>query len=130
AFFVTRLRHALILRRRLYPGEESFRLVHGESDDLPGLIVDKYEDCLALQTLCLGIDRMKETIADALEEVLHPRCIVERNESSLREREGLPMKSGVLRGDAPPTVVIGEADLRFEVNLMGGQKTGFYFDQR
>ena len=130
AFFVTRLRHALILRKRLYPDYESFRVVHGESDDLPGLIVDKYEDCLALQTLCLGIDLMKETIADALEEVFHPRCIVERNESNLREREGLPMRSGVLRGEAPPAVTIREADLRFEVDLLGGQKTGFYFDQR
>ena len=130
AFFVARLRHAMILRKRLYPGHESFRLAHGESDDLPGLIVDKYEDCLALQTLCLGMDLMKETICDALEEVFKPRCIVERNESSLREREGLPPRSGVLRGTAPETVTIREADLRFEVDLLGGQKTGFYFDQR
>ena len=129
-FFVARLRHALILRKRLYPDLESFRLAHGESDDLPGLIVDKYEDCLVLQTLCLGIDHMKETICDALEEVFHPRCIVERNDSNLREREGLPMQSGVLRGEAPPAVTIREADLRFEVDLLGGQKTGFYFDQR
>ncbi len=130
AFFVSRLRHALLLRKRLYPDHQSFRLVHGESDDLPGLIVDKFEDCLSVQTLCLGIDLMKDMICDALEDVLHPRCIVERNESSLREREGLPMKSGVLRGDAPGKVVIREADLRFEVDLLAGQKTGFYFDQR
>lgn len=130
AFFVSRLRHALILRKRLYPDLESFRLVHGESDDLPGLIIDKYEDCLALQTLSLGIDRMKETVCEALEEVLRPSCIVERNESSLREREGLPMKRGVLRGTLPETVSIREGDLRFEVDLLGGQKTGFYFDQR
>ena len=129
-FFVSRLRHALLLRKRLYPDHESFRLVHGESDDLPGLIVDKFEDCLAVQTLCLGIDLMKEEICDALEDVLHPRCIVERNESNLREREGLPIKSGVLRGDAPAKIVIREADLKFEVDLLVGQKTGFYFDQR
>ena len=92
--------------------------------------MDKFEDCLAVQTLCLGIDLMKEEICDALEDVLHPRCIVERNESNLREREGLPIKSGVLRGDAPAKIVIREADLKFEVDLLVGQKTGFYFDQR
>lgn len=129
-FFVARLRHALMLRRRLYPDQESFRLVHGESDDLPGLILDKYGDFVTLQTVCLGIDLMKETIADALEEVLHPRGIVERNESSLREREGLPQRSGVLRGEIPARVRIREADLEFDVDLLGGQKTGFYFDQR
>jgi len=130
AFFVSRLRHAMLLRKRLYPGHESFRLVHGESDDLPGLIVDKYEDCVSLQTLCLGIDMMKETICDALEEAFRPRCIVERNESNLREREGLPLRSGVLRGEAPASIRIREDDLSFEVDLLGGQKTGFYFDQR
>ena len=130
AFFVARIRHALILRKRLYPEHESFRLVHGESDDLPGLVIDKFEDCFTLQTLCLGIDLLKDLICDAVEEVFHPRCIIERNESNLREREGLPMRSGVLRGAAPSSVIIREADLRFEVDLLGGQKTGFYFDQR
>ncbi|HEY3174970.1 MAG TPA: class I SAM-dependent rRNA methyltransferase [Candidatus Polarisedimenticolia bacterium] len=130
AFFVSRLRRAMILRRRLYPDLQSFRLAHGESDDLPGLVIDKYEDCYSLQTLCLGIDLMKETICDAIEEAFHPRCIVERNESHLREREGLPSRSGLLRGEAPGLVRIQEGDLSFEVDLLGGQKTGFYFDQR
>ncbi len=129
-FFVGRLRRAYRLRKRLYPDAESFRLVHGESDDLPGIIVDKYEDCLCLQTLCLGADLVKDLICDALEEAFRPRCIVERNESSLREREGLPRLRGVLRGAAPETVAVRESDLTFEVNLLGGQKTGFYFDQR
>jgi 23S rRNA (cytosine1962-C5)-methyltransferase len=97
---------------------------------MPGLIVDRYEDCLALQTLSLGMDRMKETVCDALEEVLKPRCIVERNESALREREGLPMQAGVLRGTPPETVRVREGDLLFDVRLMGGHKTGYYFDQR
>lgn len=129
-FLVERLRRALILRRRLYPGFESFRLVHGESDDLPGVIVDKYEDCVAIQTLCLGADLMKADICDALEEVLHPRSIVERNESSLREREGMPPRTGLLRGEPPDVVHIREADVRFAVDPLSGQKTGFYFDQR
>jgi 23S rRNA (cytosine1962-C5)-methyltransferase len=130
AFFVARLRRALLLRKRLYPDLESFRLTHGESDDLPGLIIDKYEDCFCIQTLCLGIDLMKGTICDAIEEVFHPRCIVERNESHLREREGLPIRSGLMRGVAPGPVRICEADLTLEVDLLGGHKTGFFFDQR
>ena len=130
SFFIARLRRALLLRKRLYPDNESFRLVHGESDDLPGLIIDKYEDCFALQTLCLGIDMMKDQICDALEELFHPRSIIERNESHLREREGLPMRSGVLRGEAPGPIRIQEAGIVFEVNPSGGHKTGFYFDQR
>ncbi|MGH9869478.1 MAG: class I SAM-dependent rRNA methyltransferase [Candidatus Polarisedimenticolia bacterium] len=130
AFVGARLRRALRLRQRLYPESAAYRLVHGESDDLPGLIVDRYEDCVALQTLSLGMDQMKETVCDALEDVLKPRCILERNESQLREREGLPMRSGVLRGEAVDTVIIREMDLQFEVRLREGHKTGFYFDQR
>ncbi len=127
---VSRLRHAQILRRRIYPDLGSLRVVHGESDGLPGLIVDKYEDCLVVQTLSLGMDKLLGVICDALEEVYHPRAILERNESHLREREGLPQRRSVLRGDAPARVVIQESDLRFEVDLESGQKTGFYFDQR
>ncbi|HKY34236.1 MAG TPA: class I SAM-dependent rRNA methyltransferase [Candidatus Polarisedimenticolia bacterium] len=130
AFLAGRLRRALRLRQRLYPGARSFRLVHGESDDLPGLIVDKYEDCLAVQTLSRGMDLLLSTVCDALEEVLRPRGIVERNESMLREREGLPHRSGVLRGDPPPEVELTEGDLRFAVRLLSGHKTGFFFDQR
>jgi len=130
SFFSGRIRRALLLRKRLYPDADSFRLVHGESDDLPGLIVDRFEDCLAIQTLCAGMDRMKETICDALEQVLQPRSIVERNESHLREREGLDRRAGVLRGETPGEVIVREADLRFTVDPLGGQKTGFYFDQR
>jgi 23S rRNA (cytosine1962-C5)-methyltransferase len=130
AFLTGRLRRALRLRQRLYPDAASYRLVHGESDDLPGLVVDRYEDCLAVQTLSLGMDRILETVCDALQEVLKPRCIVERNESALREREGLPMRSTVLRGSAPDTVRVREGDLSFDVRLREGHKTGFYFDQR
>lgn len=130
SYFVTRLRRAHLLRKRLYPENDSFRLVHGESDDLPGLIIDKYEDCFAIQTLCLGIDMLKDQICDALEELFHPRSIIERNESHLREREGLPIRSGVLRGEDPGSIRIKEADLFFEINPSSGHKTGFYFDQR
>ncbi len=130
AFFEERIRSAFALRQRLYPELESFRVVHGESDDLPGLIVDKYADCVTVQTLCLGMDQRLDLICDALTRVFSPRSIVERNESHLREREGLPARRGLLRGETPGPAVIQEGDVRFEVDPMGGQKTGFFFDQR
>lgn len=130
AFFEERIRSALALRQRLYPELSSFRVVHGESDDLPGLIVDKYGDCLSIQTLCLGMDQRLDLVCDALTSVFSPRSIVERNESHLREREGLSPRRGVLRGETPGPAVIEEGDVRFEVDPLGGQKTGFYFDQR
>lgn len=130
SFFEGRIRAALSLRQRLYPDLGSYRVVHGESDDLPGLIVDKYADCLSLQTLCLGMDLRLDLICDALARVFGPRAIVERNESHLREREGLPVRRGLLRGEVPGPTTIEEGDVRFEVDTLGGQKTGFFFDQR
>lgn len=129
-FFEGRIRAALALRQRLYPDLGSYRVVHGESDDLPGLIVDKYADCLSVQTLCLGMDLRLDLICDALARVFAPRAIVERNESHLREREGLAVRRGLLRGEEPGPTTIEEGDVRFEVDLLGGHKTGFFFDQR
>jgi len=125
-----RLSRAAALRERLYPGGDGCRLLHGESDGLPGLIVDRYADVLALQTLSLGMDLIKDRIADVLQEIFSPSAIVERNESALREYEGLPRISGILRGALPPVVTIHESDLAFEVDPLKGHKTGFYFDQR
>jgi 23S rRNA (cytosine1962-C5)-methyltransferase len=129
-FFRDKIRAAASLREKLYPGWDSYRLVHGESDGLPGLIIDKYADCFSLQTLSLGMDKLKNSICDALEEEYSPRCIVERNESPLRRLEGLNQESGLIRGELDGPVAIHELDLKFEVDLEGGQKTGFYFDQR
>ena len=129
-FFEGRISTALALRRRLYPDQLSYRVVHGESDDLPGLIVDKYADCLSIQTLCLGMDRRLDLICDALTRLFSPRAIVERNESHLREREGLPPRRGLLRGETPGPTLIEEGGVRFEVDPLAGQKTGFFFDQR
>ncbi len=130
SFFVTRFRRALLLRKRIYPDYSAFRLVHGESDDLPGLVIDKFDDCIVVQTLCLGMDQAKPLICDALEEVFQPTCIVERNESALREREGLPSRKGILRGALRNPIVIRELDLKFQVDPLEGHKTGFFFDQR
>ncbi|HXG00791.1 MAG TPA: class I SAM-dependent rRNA methyltransferase, partial [Bacteroidota bacterium] len=119
----------LELRKKLYPHSETFRLVHGESDFLPGLIIDKYNQYVALQTLSFGMDVRLDMICDALDELLHPKGIVERNESPLRSLENLPQRKGILRGSVEP-VIVEEDGVRFEVDLLAGQKTGFFLDQR
>jgi 23S rRNA (cytosine1962-C5)-methyltransferase len=128
-FFMQRIAQALALRRVLYPRAGSFRVVHGESDLLPGLIVDKFNEYLAVQTLSYGMEMRLAMICDVLESLLQPEGIVERNESHLRTLEALPQKKGLLRGRVRPTIIEDE-DLRFEVNILEGQKTGFFLDQR
>ncbi len=130
AFLKERLRKAAALRDRLYPGADAYRLAHGESDGLPGLIVDRYGPALVIQTLSVGMDLVKDRICDALQELFHPAVIVERNESALRSLEGLPMTGGVLRGTVPDPLRIRESDLTFEIDILRGHKTGFYLDQR
>ncbi len=128
-FFQKRILQALDLRRKLYPASETFRLVYGESDFLPGLIVDKYNVYLSVQTLSYGMDARLQTVCDILESLLHPKGIVERNESPLRELERLPQKKGVLRGSID-TTIIEDGDVKFAVDVFEGQKTGFFLDQR
>jgi 23S rRNA (cytosine1962-C5)-methyltransferase len=128
-FFEQRIQQALQLRKRVYPEAESYRLVHGESDFLPGLIIDKYNEFLSLQALAAGMDRRLTLICDVLESLFHPKAIVERNESPLRSLEQLPLKKGVLRGTIGQTI-ISEHDVKFKVSLLDGQKTGFFLDQR
>lgn len=128
-FFHERISAALSLRRKIYPDSETYRLVHGESDFLPGLIVDKFNDYLSLQTLSYGLDKHLALICDVLDELLHPKGIVERNDVHLRSYEGLPEKKGVLRGSVEP-VIISENGVKFTVDLLEGQKTGFFLDQR
>lgn len=130
ALITERIRRAAALRERLYPGSDACRIVHGESDGLPGLVVDRYGPVLCLQTFSLGMDLLKDRICDALEAVFHPEAILERNESPLRGLEGLPQAAGPLRGTPPASVTIREADLAFEVDPLRGHKTGFYYDQR
>jgi 23S rRNA (cytosine1962-C5)-methyltransferase len=128
-FFERRITQALQLRKRLYPDEETFRLVHGEADYLPGLVIDKYNEYLSLQTLAVGMDRRTTLICDVLESIFHPKAIIERNESSLRSLEQLPQKKGVLRGTIGQTI-ISEYGVKFKAALMEGQKTGLFLDQR
>jgi 23S rRNA (cytosine1962-C5)-methyltransferase len=128
-FFRKRISAALGLRRRIYPAAETFRVVHGEADFLPGLIIDKFNDVVALQAFSAGMDSRSTLICDVLDSLLKPAGIVERNESPLRTLEGLELRSGTLRGTVAATVV-AENGIRFEVDPSGGQKTGFFLDQR
>lgn len=130
AFFRSRILRALALRERLFPGCDAYRLVFGEGDGLPGLVVDRYGDVLAVQAATCGIDRRLDEIADVLEETLRPRAIVERSDLPVRALEGLEPRRGVIRGSLAGPVVIEEGGVRFEVDLLAGQKTGFYFDHR
>jgi 23S rRNA (cytosine1962-C5)-methyltransferase len=109
---------------------DAMRLIHAESDGLPGLIVDRYADTLVVQFLSAGAEFWRETVADILVKLTGLACIYERSDADVRELEGLPMRVGPLRGDPPETLTITENGLQFSVNLAQGHKTGFYLDQR
>lgn len=129
-FFRERIKTALELRKKLFPGEDSYRLIHSEGDLLPGLIVDKYGDYLSVQILTGAMEARKELIFDVLEEILKPEGIVEKNDVATRKLEGLEQFVRVARGRVPESITISENDLRFEVDLLKGEKSGFYFDQK
>jgi len=129
-FFSQRILAALELRKRHMGGASSFRVVNAESDFLSGLVVDKYEKLLVLQTSSLAMDQRKSMIIDTLKEQLTPDAILERNESASRKFEGLSDSNGVLFGsyDGPITAQIGS--LKLNVDLLAGHKTGMYLDQQ
>lgn len=113
------------------PAYDAYRLIHDAADLLPGLIVDKYSDYLVVQILTLGMDRQKEIVVRILEELLGPKGIYERSDSRIREKEGLPLRIGLLRGEEPPDLVeIQQNAARLLVNFKRGQKTGAFLDQR
>ncbi len=131
--FRRKLQAALRLREETIPPGETnaLRLVHGESDGLPGLVVDRYAGVLVLQVLSAGAEFWRETFADELAELTGCEVIYERSDVDVRGLEGLPERAGALRGEAPAgPVVIEENGLRFHVDVCRGQKTGFYIDQR
>lgn len=130
AFLRARIQAAMAYRRRVVRDSDAYRVVYGEADFLPGLVVDHYAGCLAIQTLDQGMDALQSLIVDALEELLQPAAIVEKNEASVRALEGLPLRSGLLRGALPGALTITLNGLRFGVDLLSGQKTGFFLDQR
>jgi 23S rRNA (cytosine1962-C5)-methyltransferase len=130
AFFAERLARAAALRQQLFPGEPAVRLVHGEADLLPGLVVDRYGTVAVLQTLVPGTDRLKPFLADLLAGGHGAEVVVERNDVRVRELEGLPLYKGVLRGTLPGPVEHREGEVRMRLDLLGGQKTGAFLDQR
>jgi len=128
SFFEQRIQQALALRQRLYPGAETYRLSHGESDFLPGLIIDKYNEFISIQILSAGMDKQTEIICDVLETMFHPKAIVARNDVVIRTLEELPLEKKVLRGNTGITII--DDGVKFEVDVFNGQKTGFFLDQR
>ncbi|MBR6221686.1 MAG: class I SAM-dependent rRNA methyltransferase [Clostridia bacterium] len=129
AFFERRVRDAWEYREKLCD-PMSCRLIYSESDFLPGLVVDKFADVLVLQSLSLGIERVKDMLCDILMEVVEPSGIYERSDVPVRRLEGLEQTTGLLRGQVPDVVEMRENGIRFLVDVKHGQKTGFFLDQK
>lgn len=129
AFIRGRVRRALDYRRR-FADLNSCRLIFAESDGLPAVIADKFGDVIVVQILCLGMERFKADIVDALVKELSPRGVYERNDVPVRELEGLSQQTGLLWGEVPDRVEMQENGVRFLVDVKEGQKTGFFLDQK
>ena len=129
AFFARRIRRADDFRKRFFPKERSYRVVFSEADGLPGLVVDRYEDDLVLQVTTAGMERWISTICEVLAEMFKPEAIVARNDTAIRELEGMRLEKRVLYGKIESPTVITKNGLEFEIDLLEGQKTGFYLDQ-
>lgn len=128
-FFKRRFDAALSYRKRIFPQRNTFRLVHGAGDFIPGLTVDKYEDHIVVQTNTVGTDKMLPLIVKSLDELLRPAVIIARNDSRARESEGLPCEKRILKGKPNPHLVVELGKLKFEVDTFDGQKTGLFLDQ-
>lgn len=129
AFFLNKIRECWQYRQQL-GYTENCRLVFGEADGLPQLIIDKFNDYFVLQTLALGIDQWKPALINAIEAVFHPKGIYERNDVPVRELEGLPLQKGFLSQPFDPKIIINENGLQFHVDIENGQKTGYFLDQQ
>lgn len=130
SFIRERVQRAWEYRKRFVPNASSCRVIYGEADFLPGLIVDKYEDVLVVQILTYGMEAMREHVLRALLEIFQPQGVYLRNDVSVRQLEGLPLETGVWYGTVPQHVKIEENGLHFLVDVYEGQKTGYFFDQR
>ncbi|MEQ1674557.1 MAG: class I SAM-dependent rRNA methyltransferase, partial [Candidatus Nitrotoga sp.] len=123
---------ALAARSALNIAQHStgIRLIHGEADGLPGLVVDQYNDVLVMQIGSAGTEKWREVFVEILQNLCRPACIYERSDSDSRTLEGLPERNGVLLGTLPDALVLTEHGIHFGVDVAHGQKTGFYLDQR
>ena len=128
-FLAARLRRALALRDLLYP-QTCYRLIHAEADGLPGLVVDRYNDVVVMQVNAAGMEVLTPLLIEALTQVLAPRVIVLKNDSHIRTLEGLELYDRVVVGELDGPVPVQENGLTYFADLVGGQKTGWFFDQR
>ncbi|WP_254276539.1 class I SAM-dependent rRNA methyltransferase [Halomonas sp. 3H] len=129
SLLVHRLNQALSLRQRLFD-KPFYRLVHGEGDLLPGLVIDRFGDVLVVQLNTAGMQAVVAELLDALDKVLSPRAVVLRNDTSGRRQEGLELSVEVVKGELPDPVLIEENGVRFTVPVLDGQKTGWFYDHR
>jgi 23S rRNA (cytosine1962-C5)-methyltransferase len=129
-FYLGRIATAEAHRKRVVADSQAYRLVHGEGDQLPGLVIDRYGDYFTLQTLDQGMDRAKADIVSCLEELFAPKGIAERNDVAVRKREALPLQSGVVAGEVPELVAVQMNGLKLHADLLRGQQTGIFLDQR
>ncbi len=130
AFLAERIAAASAFRERVVNGARAYRLVAGEGDLLPSLIIDRYGQCFVIQTLSQGMERLKQTIVEILQERFEPLSVIERNDAGVRALEGLPEQKGRLAGEFVDKVVVEAGGVRFCYDLMAGQKTGGFLDQR
>ena len=130
AFLAERIAAAAEFRARVAPGACAYRLVASEGKLLPSLVIDRYASCFVVQTLSQGMDNLKATVVEILGERYSPLSILERNDAAVRALEGLPEQNGVLAGEEVKEVVVEENGVKFAFDLLGGQKTGGFLDQR
>jgi 23S rRNA (cytosine1962-C5)-methyltransferase len=129
-FFLRRLRAAEEHRRVVVRDSNAYRVVHGEADLLPALVVDRYGDYLVMQALDQGMDAAKGEIASCLDEIFHPRGVVARNDVAVRAKEHLPLERSVVAGEVPESVTVRMNGFTMRADLLRGQKTGIFLDQR
>jgi len=129
-FYLRRIRAAEQHRRAVVRGTDAYRVVHGEADLLPALIVDRYGDYLVIQTLDQGMDAAQAEIVSCLEEIFQPRGMVARNDAAVRAKEQLPLECRILSGEVPESVAVQMNGLALRADLLRGQKTGIFLDQR
>ncbi len=129
-FFLGRIRAADSFRQRVVSNTDAYRVVFGEADLLPGLVIDRYAEFVVMQTLDQGMDRAAGLIAECIGELFCPAAVVIRNDAAVRSRESLPLEKRVLSGELPDRVRLSMNGIAFEADLLGGQKTGMYLDQR
>ncbi len=130
-FWQKRIRAATALRVKVLPGgTTAYRLINAEGDGMPGLVVDRYGDYLVLSIATAGMEKHRRTVLDVLTEEMKPSGIYERSEGRARKLDGMEDRTGPISGELPETMEIIENHLRFKVNIIAGQKTGFFLDQR